>query len=307
MKPGEFMDINSMSGAYGSPPGGIKAPARKAFADPEIADKILDAPWIRGDNSWLGHVGSKDIIVWAIENKKMIEGGRGEPINPVSFCVRINHKIEGKDPVVWALAKQLKIDGDDPIAWAVKNNKQINEQNPVTWAAKNKQMIEGQDPIIWADIGLLKIIEQDSITHLMKEVDAITWAVENKHPIDNRNAIAWAIDNNKPIASKDPVVWCKEHAAQSGKDALAFMIEIGVSKVEKMQDLIHEAVHQPNSEQLHNIGLAIIQAKPDVEAVIPALAHLYIKKKSFLPKPNNLVRLNDFMNEIDKNVAGVHD
>lgn len=301
------MNIDSMSGAYGNPPGGIKAPARKAFADPEIADKILDAPWSRGDNSWLGHVGSKDIILWAIENKKMIEGARGERVNPISFCARINHKIEGKDPIAWALSKQLKIDAEDPVAWALKNNKQIDDQNPIIWAAKNKQTIEGQDPIVWADRGLLKIIEQDAVTHLMKEVDPITWAVENTHPIESRNAIAWAIDNNKPIAGKDAVAWCNEHARQIGKDVLAFMIEIGVTKLEKMQNLIDEAVNKPNSEQLHNIGLAIIEAKPDLDMVIPALAHLYIKKKGLLPKPNNLVRLKDFMNEIDKNVAGIYD
>lgn len=298
---------NFGSGSFGNPPGSIKAPARKSFADPEIADKILEAPWVRGDNSWLGQVGSKDIIAWAVENKKMIEGGRGEPVNPIIFCTKINRKVEGKDPIIWAIEKQYKFDVEDPIVWAVKNNKLIEEKHPVAWAAKSNYLVEALDPIIWAFQAGMKIIYQDPTSQAMKEVDAITWAVENSQSIENRDPRAWAIDNNKPIAGKDPLIWFKELAQQEGRDLLAYMLVIGVSNLEKMQDLIDDAIHKPDTEQLKIIGSAIIEAKPDIDAIVPALTRIYVKKKGLLPKPKNLVRFNTFMDEIDKNIAGAYD
>jgi hypothetical protein len=113
----------------------------------EIVAKFtgVDAQFKKG--GWLNDIassGCKDPIEFAIKKNIKIEGK-----NPIAWAKEKGKKIEGKDPIAWASKKNIKIEGKNPIAWASDNDKKINGKDPIAWAKEKGKKIEGQDPESW--------------------------------------------------------------------------------------------------------------------------------------------------------------
>lgn len=144
----------------------------------EFDDIIL---WLQGyaTNRPKAKIEGKEPLVWAIENNIEVKG-----IPVLLYAAQINKKLLDDLPSRQAL---FAVEGKDLILWAMEHDKKLGESSPLQWAIENDASIEGKLPLNWLKFA---IIQKNNI----HGKPIINWAIENNIKIHNKDFLEWAIE-----------------------------------------------------------------------------------------------------------------
>lgn len=145
------------------------------------------------------------------------------------------------------------------ISWAIDNNKKINGQDPLKYAVEKNIGIFNTDPLMSASYrvdGLLKHCndkgrDSDSGMKSLKIIDNIlTSMAENDYKMrGGKDPIIFAVENNLTIKGKDPILYALENNKSIPKDCLVDNPEALLESYTRAKESGNQAV----MEQLHKV------------------------------------------------------
>lgn len=144
----------------------------------ELDDIIL---WLQGYSTSRPKtkIEGKEPLAWAIENNIEVKG-----IPILLYAAQLNKKLLNDLSSRQAI---FAVEGKDLILWAMEHDKKLGESSPLQWAIENDLPIERKLPLDWLKSA---IIQKNNING--KPI--INWAVENKIKIHNKDFLEWAVE-----------------------------------------------------------------------------------------------------------------
>lgn len=170
---------------------------------------------------------------WILE----IYGGK-QKRDPIEFAIERSLTIEGKKPLIWALANSHKIKNMDAASWMLKHGYRTN--NIMEMAILNDIKINGSDPLVWAVKSGYRIL-----------YNPIRWAIENESKLQKEESIlsAFLLD----ICAKSNITLIKEYIKLGGK------LDIPINK--QGDTILTKAVRDNNLKVVH----MLLQAGANLE------------------------------------------